>query len=68
MIMASMVQVSVTSRWSFTHLFMFFLWMCAFLHGGNALVPVATAQKGFVPSFAWFDGTPNTTAVQEKPQ
>ncbi|XP_021917092.1 uncharacterized protein LOC110828506 isoform X2 [Zootermopsis nevadensis] len=35
---------------------------------GNALVPVATAQKGFVPSFAWFDGTPNTTAVQEKPQ
>jgi hypothetical protein len=42
--------------------------MCAFLPGGNALVPVATVEKGFVPSMAWFEGTPNMTVVQEEAQ
>jgi hypothetical protein len=64
MIMEGIEEVSITSRWSHMHLIVFLLLMC----GGNAHVPVATIEKGFIPSLAWLEGNPNMTVVQKEAQ
>jgi hypothetical protein len=51
-----------------THFSMPFLWMYFFLTGGNALVPVATVEKGFVPSSAWPGESFNVSAVHKEAQ
>jgi hypothetical protein len=66
--MAGIIHVSVISAWSSTCIIIFFLWMNSFLPGGNTLVPVATIEKGFVPSSAWLGETSNVSLLKKETQ
>jgi hypothetical protein len=66
--MAAIEQVRVISAWSIKHLIVTFLWMYFFLPGGNTHVPVATVEKGFVPSSAWPGESFNVSVVQKETQ
>jgi hypothetical protein len=66
--MAGIEQVSIISTWSITHFIMIFLWIYFFLPGGNMLVPVATVEKGFIPSSAWPGENSNVSVIRNEAQ
>jgi hypothetical protein len=65
-IMTRTVGVSVITKWSITYLIMSYMCMYAFLPCGNALVPLGTMEKGFLPSLAWPENSSNASKVKEE--